>query len=255
MFLVVNDTDYHKNVPVLLGTNILNSIMGGIEEHHGDRYMQTTKLHEPWFWTFRCLATREKELVKNKYRLAVIKSAERNPITIQPNSEVTVEGYADKMFPYKQTMAIIQTTEKSAFPADLDIISNLVEYNYQKGETVLVTVRNVTTRTVRVPPRARNAEIQPVTLEDIPEFPTGGNTSQAVDFNIAQDNLTKEEFAKAREVKARNRDIFSWGETDIGNVTTVKHRIEITDHTPFRQRHGRIPNSCLRKSGITYNNY
>lgn len=113
------------------------------------------------------------------------------------------------MFPYKQTMAIIQTIEKSAIPADLDIISNLAEYNHQKGETVWVTVSNVTTRTVKVPPRVIIAEIQPVTLEDIPEFPTGNNTFQAVDFNIAQDNLTKEEYAKAREVIARNRDIFS----------------------------------------------
>lgn len=31
LFLVVNDTEYHKNVPVLLGINILNSIMGGIK--------------------------------------------------------------------------------------------------------------------------------------------------------------------------------------------------------------------------------
>lgn len=64
MFVVVNETDYHKNVPVLLGTNIHNSIMGGMRKYHGDIYMRT-KLHEPWFWTFRCLATREKELVKN----------------------------------------------------------------------------------------------------------------------------------------------------------------------------------------------
>lgn len=49
LLLVVNDTEYHKNVPVLLGTNILNSIMEGIKEYHGDRYMQTTKLHVPWF--------------------------------------------------------------------------------------------------------------------------------------------------------------------------------------------------------------
>ncbi|XP_065928537.1 uncharacterized protein [Magallana gigas] len=99
--------------------------------------------------------------------------------------------------------------------------------------------------TVRVPPRAIIAEIQPVTVEDIPEFPAGYNTSQVVDFNIAQDNLTKEEFAKAKEVIARNKDIFSWGETYIGHVSTVKHRIEMTDHTPFRQRHRRIPPSMF----------
>ena len=49
LFLIVNDTDYHRNVPVLLGTNILNSVMEEIKEDHGDRFLQTSKLHEPWY--------------------------------------------------------------------------------------------------------------------------------------------------------------------------------------------------------------
>lgn len=49
----------------------------------------------------------------------------------------------------------------------------------------------------------------------------------------------------AKEVIARNRDIFSWGETDIGHVTMAKHRIEMTVHTSFRQCHRRIPPSMF----------
>lgn len=89
--------------------------------------------------------------MKNKYRLAVVKSAERDPIIIQPNSEVTIEGYTNKMLPYNQTIALIQTTEKSVIPSDLDIIPHLVEYKQQQREPVMVTVSNVTTRTVKVP--------------------------------------------------------------------------------------------------------
>lgn len=58
LFLVVNDTDYHQNVSVLLGTNILNSIMRERKECHGERFLQTSRLYEPWYWTFRCLALR-----------------------------------------------------------------------------------------------------------------------------------------------------------------------------------------------------
>lgn len=113
---------------MLLRTNILNSIMRGIKECHGYIFLQTSSLHEPWYWTFRCLALRERELVKNKYRLAVVKSPKRDPIIIQPNSKVTTEGYTDKMLPYNQTMALIQTTEKSLIPSDLDIIPHQLEY-------------------------------------------------------------------------------------------------------------------------------
>lgn len=49
------------------------------------------------------------------------------------------------------------------------------------------------------------------------------------------------------EVITRSRHIFSRGETDIGHVTTVKHRLEMTDHTPFKQRHKRIPQSMFKE--------
>lgn len=89
------------------------------------------------------------------------------------------------------------------------------------------------TRTVKVPPRAIIAEIQPGTFEDMPELPAD-DTSQELNFNIAQENLTEEQFVKADFVIVSNRDIFSMSEADIGQVTAIKHRIKMTDHTPFK---------------------
>lgn len=88
-------------------------------------------------------------------------------------------------------------------------------------------------RTVKVPPRAIIAEIQPGIFEDMPELPAD-DTSQELNFNIAQENLTEEQFVKADYVIVSNRDIFSMSEADIGQVTAIKHRIKMTDHTPFK---------------------
>lgn len=98
---------------------------------------------------------------------------------------------------------------------------------------MLETDSNVMTRTVKVPPRAIIAEIQPGTFEDMPELPAD-DTSQELNFNIAQENLTEEQFVKADYVIVSNRDIFSMSEADIGQVTAIKHRIKMTDHTPFK---------------------
>lgn len=98
---------------------------------------------------------------------------------------------------------------------------------------MLETDSNVMTRTVKVPPRAIIAEIQPGTFEDMPELPAD-DTSQELNFNIAQKNLTEEQFVKADYVIVSNRDIFSMSEADIGQVTAIKHRIKMTDHTPFK---------------------
>lgn len=98
---------------------------------------------------------------------------------------------------------------------------------------MLETDSNVMTRTVKVPPRAIIAEIQPGTFEYMPELPAD-DTSQELNFNIAQENLTEEQFVKADYVIVSNRDIFSMSEADIGQVTAIKHRIKMTDHTPFK---------------------
>jgi hypothetical protein len=108
-------------------------------------------------------------LIKNNYRLGILKSAKRYPIIIPPNGEVTIEGYADKTLPYHQTVALIQAAEKSVIPKDLDIIPNLVDYNYNVTGPVPVTISNITTRTVKVSPRSIIAELQAVTVEDLPE--------------------------------------------------------------------------------------
>lgn len=82
----------------------------------------------------------------------------------------------------------------------------------------MVTVSNVTTRTVKVPLRAIIAEIQPVTFEDMPEFPAD-DISEEINFNIAQENLTKDQYSEAKDVITSNREIFSMSETDIGHAT------------------------------------
>lgn len=84
---------------------------------------------------------REKQLVKNKYRLAVtvVTSAERESVLIPPNSSIQIQGYADEILPYNQSLALLQSTEKSIIPTDLDIIPQLVNYNCQGIEPVLMT--------------------------------------------------------------------------------------------------------------------
>lgn len=88
------------------------------------------------------------------------------------------------MFFYKQIMVIIQIIEKLVIFVDLDIILNLVDYNFQKREIVWVIVSNVIIRIVRVLFRAIIVEIQLVIVEDILEFFVGDNMFQVVDFNI-----------------------------------------------------------------------
>ena len=51
---------------------------------------------------------RERELKRNKNRIAVIRSAETTIVPIGPNQPVSVKGYLDKELEYNTTCAIIK---------------------------------------------------------------------------------------------------------------------------------------------------
>ena len=44
LLLVVDDTDYHRTVPVLLGTNVLKTLLEDIQSCHGVRFLQEAQL-------------------------------------------------------------------------------------------------------------------------------------------------------------------------------------------------------------------
>ena len=137
-FLVVNDTNYHRNVPALIGTNVLTRLMNRTKNVHGSRFLQDANLFTPWYLAFRCLTLREKELTKNQHRLTLVRSAETRRITIPANSEVVVKGYLDKGIPYQPVCAILQSTKSSFLPEDLDISPTLIAYDHRRTSAVRV---------------------------------------------------------------------------------------------------------------------
>lgn len=123
IFLVVPDTDYNLSVPLLIGTNILAEFLTQCEEKLGENFLQNSALHTSWYLALRCIVIRERELKKSKNRLAVIRSAEANTITIPANSSVTIKGVTSKDLEYQPTCAMMVETYDSVIPNDFDITS------------------------------------------------------------------------------------------------------------------------------------
>ena len=55
--------------------------------------------------------------------------------------------------------------------------------------------------------------------------------------------MKDEELTKVKYFISKWTDIFSSSDTDIGLTSMIKHRIDLYDPTPFKQRHRRIPPS------------
>ena len=245
LLLVVPDRDYHSQAPVLLGTNALNLFMLECQTRFGDRYLQNAALHVPWYLAFRCMSVRERELKRKKNVLGVVKCAEVNRITLQPNSSIVISGVIDKGMPYSDTCALLQESKLSSLPHDIDIEPTLVNYRYNNNGLVDVHISNITTRTVNIEPREIVCELQPVSVTDhdingdVDSTPAVKSLLDKV--NIADETLSPEQRAVLEQFVLDHADVFSMGDTDIGHTTAVKHKIELTDNMPFKQRHRRIP--------------
>jgi hypothetical protein len=243
LFLVTPNTNYNCKTPLLIGTNILNELNTECKENFGQLYLQKASLHTPWYLAFRCIVVREKELKRNKHRVAVIRSAEQNNIHIGPNESINISGYTDKELDYKPTCALLQESEESSLPNYLDIAPTVIHYQYKKNGIIQVNISNLTSNTVTVSPKSILCELQPVSVDEsvYEKFEQQEKDAKIFEEVHIESNLTKEQDTQIRELLLKHQEIFAKNDNDIGHCDRVKHRIDLIDDTPFKQPHRRIP--------------
>ena len=242
LFLVVPETDFNKKTPLLLGTNVLSELLDDCKMEHGVRFLQRAKMFNPWYTAFRCLTLREKELRRNKHRISTIRNAESHRIQIGPNQSINIRCVAEKDIDHQPTCAIITETLNSSLSHFLYITPEVVHSDNKNRKDITVNISNLTTNTVNIAPRAIIAELQPVTVDD----DVFKEVEQEEDSNIWDsihmgEGLEEEEEEELKDLLRSYEDIFSKGDTDIGHCDLFKHRIELHNETPFKQRHRFIP--------------
>ena len=246
LFLVVPDTNYNTQIPVLIGTNILDEILLDCKTLHGDRYLQKAQLQTPWYLSLRCLTIRQRELKRNKNRLAIIRCAETTRITIGPNQSVNIKGYLDKELEYNSTCAIIQECQDSSLPDFIDITPTVIQYRYKANGEVDVNCSNLTTNSITISPKAILCEVQPVTVDESVFEKIEREASKKIFEDIHIDTkLTPEQNEQVEALLKKHIDVFSKHDGDIGDCDKIKHRIDLIDNTPFKQKHGRIPPAMI----------
>ncbi len=254
LFLIVPDTRYSHSVPVLLGTNVLQSLVDGCKESHGEKFLQRIAQHTPWWLTFRCISIQKRELTRANGKLGVVKSNRTETLTIPSNRRVTVTGYVSDIVPCNRALAMVQPTTKSSLPAGVEVIPHLVHFTgHRAAQEIQVEIANPTPFPITVQPRGVLGELQQVTVEEstpqetagtsagigtqpegIPQQghiqgdpqdnPGDGNSApQAVtdeefvqQFALPADILTGSQMKDVKDLLIEYRDIFSEGDYDYG---------------------------------------
>jgi hypothetical protein len=242
LLLVVPDTQYNGKTPILLGTNFITKVGAHCKETHGEQYLQRVG-QSSWHMALRCLAVRDRQLKKNHHRVALIRSAEPTKKTVLPNETVTLRGFVDRAMPYQATCALLQPLRN--VNTDLDLQPSLIVYSGKNTGAVDVTYANLSTHTVTLNPRSLLCEVQPVDITCLDDLPKEVQNSLLEELDIHTDRLSPEQREIAVNTILEFEDIFSRHEEDVGLYSHVKHRIDLSNPEPFKQRHRPIPPSML----------
>ena len=130
LFLIVPNRNYNARVPMLIGTNIINRLLEITYDDYRSRYLQDANLDTSWYFAFRCLSLRQRNLQRKSNWVWLIKSAATKRLVIPPNERVVVEGCMDKKLPYHRVLTMLQATRRSTIHTDVDITPSLHFYNF-----------------------------------------------------------------------------------------------------------------------------
>ena len=165
LFLITPDTKYSERTPIIIGTNILNIFYEECRQNFGEQYLQKADLHTPWYLSFRCLTLREKEIKKNKNRIAIVRSAEKQKIILGPN-ELKKYYRPNRSTLRLQKHAIFHESEYASLPHYADIARSLLNLDSGKRNTLTVNISNLTMNTIVISPKSILCELQPVSIEE-----------------------------------------------------------------------------------------
>ena len=248
LLLVVPTTPYRRTVPMLLGTKVL----GMAWKTH--KNMESGSPHA-WAPVFRIFSQLEKNLNRNHGRLAQVKAKEA--FILKKHQGVQFTGKFSKMLNATACTAMIQPCRRSKLPKGVELSPIVVKYQpLENSHDVPVVLYNHTNRDIRIQSNSILCELHSVEVQHIPtcqQLNVNGSNTDACPIDDDDDNLLKEfelpenTDVSLRELLLKYKHVCSRSEFDIGHTTRVKHKIEMTDDTPIKQRHRRIPPSMYQE--------
>ena len=228
--LVTAVTDYKVKVPVIIGTNVIRLF--------SDLGQSDIQVPEAWKMAFTCL---------NIDNSVPVRTTNKYPICLGPNEVKTIHGLVKNTGKIKEAVTEQMNTSQSG---NLIVCPRVISLEGATGKKTRVPVRicNLSTSTIKVPPRSIVCSLSEVKVVDSwspePEaktFEGPHDTSNGLGVKVNSENLSQEELGQVNNLLTKWDEIFSKSTTDIGNTDLIQHEIKLTDDIPFRETYRRIP--------------
>ena len=237
LLLVVPNTPYNQQVPVILGVPIIDLIL--------KRNTSLTQSDTTWRRTHlgRVLGTQSTEL--NPEDNPKVKST--TEVFLAPEETQLVKGCMKITAKAQRLNVMIEPVQNTQLPIGIECTATYGEVK-AGSKKVSVCLKNTSPKPIRIPAHTTIAQVQlanavPETLYMKPEDsedPVSTELPQDLDLT-GLDNIPTEQKQSALEVLKKHQQLFSRNALDLGKTDLVKHKIQLTDATPIKDRYRRIP--------------
>ncbi|XP_022110670.1 uncharacterized protein LOC110990125 [Acanthaster planci] len=238
--LVCPDRQGSNDTPLIVGTNtsVVRRLLRACEQKGGRNVLNKLSVNSAWQRIYKdCAAS--SSAVLSPVRLM-------RAISIKPGGRVQVTGMVNNRRGAKREV-LIEQSSSSQLPDAITISNSLVLLPARRKAKMKVTLSNVSCHTVVVPARCELASASeiagelPFTSDGSPPMSTDNLASIESQFDFTDSPLPEAEAKRIKRLLCVRSDVFSRDDLDIGCTSSVKHKIRLTDETPFRENCRRIP--------------
>ena len=220
--LVVENTDYNRRVPVIIGTNVIRLCKQASNDS------SESNIPAEWQVAFDSMCN----------EILPVKTTKNFSIKVAPGEVKTLSGFVRNT---KSFQTAVTEPIDTSLSAGLKICPRVVSLG-SSGSTARIPVRvcNLSTRVIEIPPRSLLCSINGVDSSVKKQEPKVTKLED-LGVKVETNNLTQDQVSKAKDVLGSWSHIFSTGPTDLGRTDLVEHEIKLTDDTPFKEPYRRIP--------------
>lgn len=232
--LVVQDTEFNKKCPIIIGTNVLRICRNVLNNK-----ISGTCIPLQW----------QRALDTLKCQSYHVRSMCKRSVIIEPNKSMVVKGRTNGV-PRKESMTLI--TENCDKDLKFTVCPRVVELSGFMKPTVQVTVCNITAKPITIKRGMILCNLEEVKIvNNSVHFQQNeeSETSDPISLGVKIDSnvLNTEQFERVKSLLKENCHVFSKGLLDLGKTDLVQHKIDLEDETPFKQPYRRIPPNMLEE--------
>ncbi len=252
--LVIPDYRFNAEVPVLVGTNTLDILFQSCVASDSNYATSKGKFrHAP---LLKALLHRY-TMGQNNGKAGQVKLQGKSCVTIPAGQKVVLDGYARNVSTVVDVPLVVEPSTHSSLPGGLLLCSYVLTSPRRTSFKIPIVLQNETAHAITLPANSCLAELfVPSALSSLESKSAkeretsivssttkvgcnvvcATNPKNEITFDFMDSPLSEEWKDRITTKLNSVPEVFATGDLDYGHTTAVKHRIRLSDPTPFKQR-------------------